>query len=247
MKCEMAVVKLGGGAITRKSVPETVDEENLQAIAQALARFKARDGKVALVHGGGSFGHYAVSQILTERGRLLPQDSSAVQLSMLKLSIHVLRALQSHRLYPTLHPPHSLCLSPSLESCSFAPLARDISLGLLPVTYGDALPDGGSTRIVSGDDLTAKAAEALGADCAIYVIREEGVLDENGNVMRTLSSLQEVKTLRREGFDVTGGIVKKVESALLASKKVQNVRIVGVSALLDALVGNEVGTRVVQR
>ncbi|MEN2999618.1 MAG: hypothetical protein ABDH61_03495 [Acidilobaceae archaeon] len=247
MRCELAIVKLGGGAITYKSLPETVDEGNLQAIAQALALFRERGGRAALVHGGGSFGHYAVSQILRERGRLSPQDSSAIQFSMLKLSARVLQVLLSHNLFPTLHPPHSLCISPSLESCSFAALARDISLGLLPVTYGDALPADGSTRIVSGDDLVIGIAEALGADCAIYVIREEGVLDENGKVMRSVSSLQEVRALKREGFDVTGGILKKVESALLASRKVQNVRIVGVPSLLEALMGQDVGTRVAQR
>lgn len=242
--CRVAAVKLGGGAITFKSAPESVDEDSLQAIAAAIASYRLSGGTVALVHGGGSFGHYAVSRILSERGSLLAADASPVQLSMLRLSLRVLQALLSQGLRPTLHPPHSLCYTADPKSCSFEPLKRDLAAGLVPVSYGDAIPEGKLTRIISGDDLLVEMASAIGADCVLFVIREEGVLDEEGKLMKTVSSLEGVKVIKKEGFDVTGGIAKKVESALRAAERARNVRIVGAGLLQRALMGEDVGTRV---
>jgi isopentenyl phosphate kinase len=70
------------------------------------------------------------------------------------------------------------------------------------------------------------------------------VLDEKGEVVPELASLDQLKVRGAEWEDVTGGIVRKVKMALEASKKVDNVLVVGLEHLLKALEGERVGTRI---
>jgi len=245
--CRLAVVKLGGGVITVKGLPETVDYKSLEEAALHLAEYRGNGGLLVVVHGGGSFGHATVARILREKGRLSPLDSSIVQESMLKLALIVTRVLQDKGLKPSLHPPHSICINDDTSTCNLKVIERDLEGGLTPVTYGDAIPVGGETRIVSGDDLAAEIAARLKADCLVYVIREPGVIGVSGEPLQTLRDVGEVRVVDTKWDDVTGGIIKKVETALKASKTVKNVIITNIENLPKALKGEPVGTRIKAR
>ncbi|MDM7275075.1 MAG: hypothetical protein P3X22_002995 [Thermoprotei archaeon] len=242
--CRLSVVKLGGAAITVKSGHEAIDWGNLKLAASHLSQYRSRGGLLVVVHGGGSFGHKTVVDILRSKGSLDPGDSSVIQESMLRLALEVVRTLKDYSLKPTLHPPHSICPGGRVESCSLTVIERDLRLGLTPVTYGDSIPEEGGSAIISGDDLAADIAVKLKADCLVFAIRAPGVLDVEGRVIPLVSSLDQVKVFEAGGFDVTGGIRRKVESALKASGAVDNVRIVGLESLLEALLGGSAGTRV---
>jgi isopentenyl phosphate kinase len=244
LRCRLAVVKLGGGVITVKSSPKTIDYESLEMAASQLARFRLGGGLLVVVHGGGSFGHVEVARIAREKGHLDSRDSSTVQKSMLELAVAVVEALERRGLHPSLHPPHTLCTGSLVDTCNINIIRRDLAEGLTPVTYGDAIPESGRVGIVSGDDLASWIAVSLKADCLVYVIREPGVLDERGEVVPELASLDQLKVRGAEWEDVTGGIVRKVKMALEASKKVDNVLVVGLEHLLKALEGERVGTRI---
>ncbi len=242
--CKLSVVKLGGAALTFKSRRETIDWGNLRLAASQLSQYRGGGGLLVVVHGGGSFGHKTVVDILKSKGSLDPGDSSVIQESMLRLALEVVKVLKDAGLKPTLHPPHSICWGGSVGSCSLTVIERDLKLGLTPVTYGDSIPEEGGSAIISGDDLAADIAVKLKADCLVFAIRAPGVLDSEGRVMPLVFSLNQVKVFESRGFDVTGGIRRKVESALRASEFVGNVRIVGLESLLEALLGGDVGTRV---
>ncbi|MEM1873374.1 MAG: isopentenyl phosphate kinase [Acidilobaceae archaeon] len=243
--CRLAVVKLGGSVVTRKSEPETIDYENLASCSRAVREYLDRGGRLVLVLGGGSFGHYAVRKLLESKRGLDARDSSVVQLSMMKLALSVLLELHRSGVPAVAHPPHSICENADAESCDTAVIRRDLSLGLVPVVFGDAIPSGRGAEIISGDDIAAEIASSLRADCLIFVTSAPGVLARNGEVVRVVRSLDEIELFSTEGFDVTGGIARKVERALQASRMVENVRIVGVKDLGRALAGDDVGTRVV--
>jgi len=242
--CRFAVVKLGGSVVTFKDRFESVDLDSLRFLSVQLSSFKGSGGSLVVVHGGGSFGHVAVSRLLAERGRLEPGDSSLIQESMFRLALIVLGVLREYNLRPVLHPPHSICYSVDPSSCMFDLIQRDLVLGLTPVTYGDAIPEGGSTRIISGDELAVELALRLNADCLIFVIRAPGVLDENGRVIKLLDSIDKLRVYEIKYMDVTGGIVNKISLALKASKKVREVRIVGLEDLENALNMRDVGTKI---
>jgi len=110
--CREAVVKLGGSAITVKSSPETVNWESLSRVVSALASFVRSGGRLIVVHGGGSFGHYAVDRLQRERGSLGPLEVAEVQRAMLVLAMAVISELTGAGVPATLHPAHTLGSSP---------------------------------------------------------------------------------------------------------------------------------------
>lgn len=242
--CRLAVVKLGGSVVTRKNEPEKVDMENIDRCAETLRDYIARGGKLVLILGGGSFGHYTVAKILESKGRLEVADSSPIQLSMLKLVLIVASKLQEKGVPVVVHPPHTICRAGDSKSCDASIIARDLAIGLTPLLFGDAIPSRDGVSIVSGDDLASTLAQALGADCLIYVTSAPGVLSQDGRVLPLVRKLSDVKIIESTGVDVTGGILRKIERALEASVSINNVRIVGLNDLKEALEGLSVGTRI---
>jgi isopentenyl phosphate kinase len=169
---------------------------------------------------------------------------------MLKLSMEITRKLIDAGVPAVIHPPHTLCLKGDVRSCSFRPIIRDLRLGLVPVTYGDAIPEEDGVAIISGDDLASALAGISGSNCLIYVIDEPGVLDQNGSIVREIRSLEQVRRFLGEtrGFDVTGGLARKISAALKASKNHDLTVIItdvhGLKRLADEEDTNVVGTLV---
>ena len=236
------MVKLGGSAITVKSSPQTVNWEVLHNVARALVSFLTNGGRLAVVHGGGSFGHYAVDRLVRERGWLGPKEVAEVQREMLVLSMAVINELVSAGVPASLHAAHSLCSS--RDSCDFTPMLRDLRSGLVPVTYGDAILCGGKGEVVSGDFLASRLATEASADCLIYVTDVKGVMGPDGAVLRSVRPGQPIGQLREAGPDVTGGIARKIQEA--ASSRARVVRIVSWEDLDAALRGEDVGTLVLR-
>ena len=58
------VLKLGGSLITKKDRPETLDDDALDAACDAIAAAVSSGAidRLALVHGGGSYGHHHASE-----------------------------------------------------------------------------------------------------------------------------------------------------------------------------------------
>lgn len=241
MRCSLAVVKLGGSAITDKSSPETVRWDVLESLSAQVASYLEAGGRLALVHGGGSFGHYIVKKLLSERGRLGPSEVAEVQREMLLLGITVVNSLLSHGVPISLHAAHSMCISE--RSCDLTPMLRDLAVGLTPLTYGDAVLTEGKGVVVSGDTIASMLASKANADCLIYVSDVEGVIGPEGKVLRVVSPRDEIANVAARGVDVTGSMRGKIVEA--ASAKIPNTRIVRWDMLLKALNGEDVGTRVV--
>lgn len=244
MTCKTVVAKLGGSVITVKDSPETINWDSLDLVLDQVSGFTGSGGRMALVLGGGSFGHYVVSSILSKRGSLSIEDAPSIQLSMMKLGLAFLHRAVEKGIRATLHPPHTFC---SVGSCSFEPLARDLEAGLTPVTYGDAVPGTGSVSIVSGDDLAVEISRRLSAECLFFVVDTGGVIGADGSVLVELDNVGLVENRgRRKGWDVTGGMSRKIKAALQAPRTTL-VRIIGTSDLLSAIRGKPVGTLVKAR
>ncbi|MGC9071405.1 MAG: isopentenyl phosphate kinase [Acidilobus sp.] len=242
MTCRSAVVKLGGSAITVKSSPETINWDVLQLVSRTLGSYVSSGGRLAVVHGGGSFGHYAVAKLLQERGSLGPAEVAKVQREMLVLAMAVISELIDAGVPATLHAAHSMCVSS--ERCDVTPMVRDFESGLVPVTYGDTVLRGGVGEIVSGDFLAARLATTISADCLIYASDVKGVIGPSGDVLKIVRPGDPIGGLKGRGLDVTGGMMRKIREA--ASTTTGIVRIVRWDELGAALRGEEVGTLVVR-
>ncbi len=232
-------MKLGGSVVTVKESPYTLDYASIEEAASTLSWYIRSGGRIALVLGGGSFGHTVVREVLSRKPRLDALDSAPIQLSMLKLSVAVVSTLLDHEVPAVLHTTHTLCGG---NGCSMEPVIRDLGLGLVPVVYGDAVPTPAGAMIVSGDDLVARIAGEYGPECVLFVTRSGGVVGRGG-VLREISRLEDFVDLGVEG-DVTGGMRRKVEKALETARYARVVRIIGLSELKDALMGSSVGTLV---
>jgi isopentenyl phosphate kinase len=239
------VVKLGGGLITFKEKPGSVDWESLRLAAGQLSAYMREGGRLlAVVHGGGSFGHHEAMRAMEEG--FGAEAVARVQGAMNRLSAIVASALADAGIPVALHHARSIC---TYEwKCFFEPLKRDVELGLVPLTHGDAVPSPRGGVILGGDRLAVEIAVALGAECLIYASRVGGVYGRDGSLLRVVRDPEEVAPIGAPTGDVTGGMKAKVSEALRASMLgVRRVVIVGGSYILAALRGDEVGTRVVAK
>lgn len=241
--CRSAVVKLGGSLVTDKRRPRVVDWASLSRAAAQLFEYLSLGGRLAVVHGGGSFGHASVAE-LGGSGALSPANAGIVQLDMLRLAVAVADVLNSHGVPVTVHPPHSIC---NCGSCNLSRVREDYSAGLTPMTFGDVVLCRGKAFILSGDRLARILAEELGVDCVVYAGREPGVRGPDGRILDSIDVSSGLPGWLggAGGFDQTGGMAAKIMEAAGVPRGV-TVRIIGVNDIRRALVEGEGGTLVLR-
>lgn len=209
----MILAKLGGSVITDKSSPLTPRRSAVRSIAAAMAELGR---PLALVHGGGSFGHYRSVEhdMHTRPDRYGARGVAVVKNSMVDLNGIVLDELLKGGLSPYCLPPTDL-VSRGRAVPSRMAKVRDMSeFGLTPVTYGDAIWHGdGRTYILSGDRIMGMLARALRPQLCIFLVNVDGLY-------RDIKSESLIEVAGRESFtageveaDVTGGMRRKVAEA----------------------------------
>lgn len=230
----LVLIKLGGSILTRKSSLGGIRYDNMKRIAKEIAEI-ARDHRVVVVHGGGSFGHpLARLYHIYGRGRRSPASSdlrwrsegaSAIQRSMLRLNAALIGALVDAGIAALSVPGGVLVELYDGELEAFHPgsIERYLAAGLTPVTFGDVAPDRHrGLAIVSGDTLVLALAETIQPDLVIFATDQEGIYDQDPAEHRDARLETDVDSddLRRlagtliEGsgdrVDATGGMILKI-------------------------------------
>jgi isopentenyl phosphate kinase len=178
------VLKLGGSLITNKNVPFSFNEELIVNIANVIKNFK-----VILIHGGGSFGHYAAS--LHEEN-----VQTITSIAMQELNLKILKIFAKEKI-PVFPIPGRYF---NIEN-----VVNILENNLIPVIYGDILPNG---NIISGDDITLIISKYFHTN-ALFATDVEGIIINN-KVVDVLKSLDNFKEIKISQFDVTGGIREKL-------------------------------------
>lgn len=124
----------------------------------------------------------------------------------------------------------------ALQDDQFIPIISSIGYG----------PDGAAFNI-NADVVAGKMAEVLGAEKLVMLTNTPGVLDKQGNLLRSLSA-QTIDGLFQDGT-LSGGMLPKISSALNAAKfGVNSVHIVDGRVphclLLEILTDRGVGTMI---
>jgi len=143
------------------------------------------------------------------------------------------------------------------------PVQKMLALGLIPVLYGDAVPDlSKGMSILSGDQLVAQLACELGAKRLILGVDVDGVYTVNPKTNKNAKLIQEISlsnwssvekrlTSVVEGRDVTGGMANKIRELLALAERGVEAEIVNAAKpniLRRAILGEVgLGTRVVAR
>ena len=179
------IVKLGGSAVTRKDKFETLNRAALDATAQQI-RASCGDGRVLLVHGCGSFGHFQAHEYGISKGTGWRTFSwlgfAKTRRSATKLNALILDALLAAEL-PAVH----LSPFPLWRKRAGRPTARTakagvrhvrelLRAGLMPVMHGDSVVDEArGCGILSGDALLEVLCLALKPKLAVFLTDVPGV------------------------------------------------------------------------
>lgn len=236
------VIKLGGSLITDKSRPFTLKKEALESVAEAFVEASAK-GRIVIVHGGGSFGHYAVSQASGTLKRLVAD----VAYWMSALNMEVVSALMSKGVAAVGLPTWLVARRSRGKLDVESGLVRDLlDIGVVPVTHGGLIGGDGGFEILSGDTLACELAIEMAADALIFLMDVEGVYTEDPRVSASASL---VKVLRRSdvqtikggsaGIDVTGGLTLKLREAVRAAESGVRVALGSVRALREMIEGSD--------
>ena len=250
----IGVVKLGGSAISDKSRPFSIRWGMLEGLAKALKRALLRGcvNGIVVVHGGGSYGHYVVSE---HGGLSTPEAFTQTVFFMRELNQRIVEVLTLAGLNAFGLDTHALA------SCSeqgikvrIEVVKRGLEMGLTPVVYGDAVICEGRDRwftIASGDDLAWEIASLLRASRLVFVTSVPGVF-VGGRVARSISlsrDIDRMDSISGSALDVTGGMRAKLVKGRGKVGLIGAVYVIGSepSILCEALCTEpSVGTRVVE-
>jgi isopentenyl phosphate kinase len=179
----LTVVKLGGSVLTRKREVERVRPKVLARLAAEIA---AADSPTTIVlHGAGSFGHPgavrfglagapAPSQSPLERAR----GGAIVAAEVRRLHLAVLRELVHAGAAPASVPmaTHARNREGALSELEAAPFAAALGRRLLPVSFGDVVPDEAwGASILSADTIALALVRALPVGRVVFVSDVPGI------------------------------------------------------------------------
>ncbi|MFC7177734.1 isopentenyl phosphate kinase [Halosegnis marinus] len=239
------VLKLGGSVVTDKDAPETVDDERLAALADAVA---GHDGPLVVVHGGGSFGHHHASAhgVSRTEGSGDPAAARGIAGAMEDLNRAVVGALADAGAPAVPVHPFSLAARDADGDLSLpaGSVATMLDEGFVPVLHGDVVAHAGEgVTILSGDELVVALAASLGAERVGLCSAVPGVLDADGAVVPRIGAFDEVADALggSDSTDVTGGMAAKVRELLALDAPAY---VFDADAVAEFLAGGEPGTRI---
>ncbi len=215
------VLKLGGSLITEKDKPYTPRKDAIARIAEEIYRALSQGASLAVVHGGGSFGHYEASKSIEEHGGLVDEDVSRIAYSMDLLNMIVGEALHKQHVPYLSFPPHSFCMADCDKGfkCDFSVILQAFRKNIVPLTYGDIILDRGNCppQIVSGDDLVLHLSMLLRAERIVFAMDVPGLLlpgPEGESLVKEISVKELPRIIEKigeaKGRDVTMGFRGKL-------------------------------------
>ena len=206
------VVKLGGAELTEKDLEETIDMHsalrNLSIIASAWLHGSMR-GRLVVVHGAGSFGHFEARRAGLQRGDL---DREGVRRGFCKTRIQVTELNQNIiKILEALGVPAVACpvlpgwktkgKKVQAERSDVGMIEDLMAAGFLPVVHGDAvLDDEQGCAILSGDAIAQRLCEALPrVHSCVFVTNVWGVFDRPPSARLVDHPLQWYEAAKRGG------------------------------------------------
>lgn len=266
MSKRLVCLKLGGSLITDKAKPMEAKMDIITTLASQIAAALKKDPDLQLIigNGAGSFGHYAVITHHMQNG-LNAQDKNIgyahVQKAVAQLNRYIVDALIEAGVAAVSFQASSAIVGHNGKIVDFPldVIEEAFSHNIVPVMYGDILLDTEKGSMIASTELLISAAAGALTKKGYRVHKvihngvTQGVLDAQKNIIPliTRKNLEDVKKLiyATDGFDVTGGMLHKIEESLvLADKGIPSMIINGISEkdlLTNALLDQDVkGTHI---
>lgn len=261
---ELIFIKLGGSVITDKRGRFAARGKTILRLAREIkkAKGKRRNTFFIVGHGSGSFAHIPAAKYKTKEGVVGRESiigASLTEDAARRLNMIVVNNFLKEKLPVFSFSPASFLISDTKVSGKLYidPIIQALKIGLMPVVYGDVVMDEKTGfTIFSTEKVFSRLISVLRKNYKIrqiYCSDVDGVYDDKGKVIPLISGKNfdsvEKLILKAKGVDVTGGMLHKIESALLVLKKYKVSTIIlngtRVGNLERALRGKKVvGTRV---
>jgi isopentenyl phosphate kinase len=214
------LLKIGGSVLTDKGRESTLREDNLRMVARQIA--DAKNSRLILVHGAGSFGHPQVVKYLSKG--LSTSGMWKTHCAVRSLNTAFIDELQSQRAAALpIHPLNNVTLEAG-RITHFDTKALELMLNnnIIPVIHGDVAMDRlDGFNIVSGDQIVAFLALKMRPKKIGVGTDVDGIIYQN----RKLNHLNPDELEKyRDGIlgsrstDVTGGMLRKVVELLEIAK-----------------------------
>jgi len=255
----VTIVKLGGSAITNKTVECTPDLATIRSSVRQLSFFSK---PLVLLHGAGSYGHPIVKRAqlhkgLRKKSQLRAIGETELYLDQLARIIQVALLRENMPFVPLRAMSFMTMKVGRVEGFFIEPVRRAIRIGLIPVIHGDlAFDSKKGVSVISADQLASRIGTEISGSRVLFGCDVDGVFKEytksSGpketiNVVDKNNARQVLTSLRKSaGKDVTGGMYGKVREALTLARRgrasfIFNLKKEGM--LAEALAGNfESGT-----
>ena len=262
MKNRPVILKLGGSVVTKKDRDSTPNLQAIKRLAEEISQ--AGVSPLAVVHGGGSFGHpiakaYGIAEGFRDTSQLI--GFSKTHEAMVSLNKIIVGSLLDQGLPAFGMAPSSFIVTKKgrIHLYEKKPIEQAIRIGLVPILYGDAVLDVDQVfAILSGDQIAAYLAVRMDAERLIIGVDVDGLYDSDPKINAsarlirriTLEELQSLmyKISGTQVPDVTGGMFGKVSE--LTTPVANGIQTVIVNAskrgnIYKALKGEEViGTKI---
>ncbi len=251
-------VKFGGSVITEKEKPYTVNLDKLKMLCEEVVRARREYGvRILIGHGGGSFPHTSAEKYRTHDGFVDEKSSygfCVVGMDAAKLNMIVVDELLKMGENAFTVRVSSAAIARNGKICRWdTELVNHLfELDITPVTYGDVIIDlARGFAIVSTEEIFRYLARELEPEKVLLISKHavhtsDPQLNDNAEKISLLrkSEFYGINLSRSHGFDVTGGMMKKVEIAFDIARYAEHVEIIPAERgnLLKAIAGKSVGT-----
>lgn len=216
---EPIVIKIGGGAITFKDKPFSIDSKSLKSISRDISKYlEEYENPLLIVHGGGSFGHPVAKKYL-DKGGFTVEAFLEVGEAMKELNRIVVRELRSSGVnaYGFQTSSHFILRSGEVCEMWIDPIIEALKRGVTPVLYGDIVVDVlEGYSILSGDTVASIMIRELKCKRGYFATSVDGVYEDGRSriveelVIDKRSRELKLKFEKTRELDVTGGMYKKL-------------------------------------
>jgi len=234
---KIILIKLGGSLITDKTKPLTAKQKVIgrlmREIKESVKKLRKKK-KIIIGHGSGSFGHYAAQKYgLKTLGGLTEVHNSAAKLNRLVTDLGRKVGL------PVISfPPSSWILARHQQPKKIfvKPIRVALKYNLIPIVFGDLIIDLVQQGVIfSTEKVFSVLIEALfksnyRVEKIIHCGITDGVYNRSGETIPVITNknFNQIKKnlTQAQGFDITGGMIHKVEESLKLAQKYQIVSLI---------------------
>lgn len=255
---KLVLIKIGGGFLTDKTKPFTIREDSMQAAADGIKRAMMMFPKYSFLvaNGAGSFGHYVASET---NSKTPSERLSAIHQSVVELNSVFSTYLRNAGVPAFTITPSSIITAhkSKVGDIKTDSILNTLTSKFVPLLFGDVVPDDTEKGLILSTEtqielLHERLSKHFDGTHVLYVGDTDGVLDEHGTTIPLISSTSwlDLRHIIKAppGYDVTGGMLHKIESALKVAKDSASVHIIAgkdPETITAALSGGRVGTKIV--